>query len=269
MKSIAGSFELEVVWEAQGFSQPEAVLAVPGHPWIYVSNPNEPDPGYISRISTSGKIDAYRWVEGVQRPTGMVFTDNNLYVVDVTRVVQIDPVSAEVIQEFPSADATSLNDIDVNANGQFFISDVSSNTIATIDNTATTDWTTTEALMHPNAVLAQNDALYVGGVGADMQDLGPGKFGSIVRIDYEQKTTQTVAGSENLATWDGLVPFKEGFLGSSPATGEIWYVANGRNTLIATLSPGISDFGWDADKQIMYVPHLPEGKVIAYKIIQR
>ena len=102
-----------------------------------------------------------------------------------------------------------------------------------------------------------------------MQDLGPGKLGSIVRIDYEQKTTQTVAGSENLATGDGLVPFKEGFLGSSPATGEIWYVANGKNVLVAHLSPGISDFGWDAEQQIMYVPHLPEGKVIAYKISQR
>ena len=185
--AMAQEVNIEPVWEAEGFSQPEAVLFVPGHPWIYVSNPNEPDPGYVSRIGHDGTVEQIKWVVGVQRPTGMAFKDGFLYVVDLNRLVKIDAETGEISASFVSSDANSLNDVDIGPDGRFYISDVFPNVIATVEDGAVETWVQTSDLDHPNAVMALDDALYVGGVGADLQDMGPGKFGGILRIDYETK----------------------------------------------------------------------------------
>ena len=89
------------------------------------------------------------------------------------------------------------------------------------------------------------------------------KFGGILRIDYETKDFSRIAGTEGLATWDGLIKFEGGFLGSSPATGDLWFVKDGQARSIANIGPSISDFGWDPVSQTIYVPHLEQNKVKA------
>ena len=84
-----------------------------------------------------------------------------------------------------SSEANSLNDVDIGPDGRFYISDVFPHVIATVENGAVETWLQTPELNHPNAMMALDDALYVGGVAIDLQDMGPGKFGGILRIDYE------------------------------------------------------------------------------------
>ena len=110
------------------------------------------------------------------------------------------------------------------------------------------------------------DHLYVGNAGKDMKNLRPGNFGTIYKVSYTDKSIEPIKITESLGVWDGLTKYKVGLLGSSPASGEIWYFKNGEKNIIATLEKGPADFGIDMKQNIIYIPFLFNNKVIAYQV---
>ena len=137
---VQNKLELKQLWELEGFSQPETVFTFENHPWLYVSNPNEPNAGYLSRLTKDGKIDNLKWVVGLNRPTGMAEYDGDLYVVDLDRVHQIDIKTGEIIKSYLCETGKSLNDIAISPKGKMYISDVMSGTIYTNDGDKLIPW---------------------------------------------------------------------------------------------------------------------------------
>lgn len=70
-------FAISPAWTTPGFAMPESVASVPNHPWLYVSNVNGDAVGFVSRVSPNGEIEALKWANGIQTPTGMAAYDSH------------------------------------------------------------------------------------------------------------------------------------------------------------------------------------------------
>ena len=266
--SAVASYTIDKLWEADGFSEPESVFTFGDHEWLYVSNPNQPDPGFISRVSKDGRIDSLRWVDKLNRPTGMAEFNGNLYVVDLDRVHEINLEDGSISKTLMSTTGKSLNDIAITSDGKMYVSDVESGSIYTNEEDSLVRWDKLPAgvIPNPNAMLATPEALYIGNVGEDMAKLGPGAFGGIYRVSYSTGAVEEIPNTSPIGTWDGLVVLDDGFLASSTATGEIWHFSNGEKSKVSQLERGGADFGFDASKNTIYVPFVFGTKVIAYQI---
>ncbi|MEO9862833.1 MAG: hypothetical protein ABJM61_05295 [Yoonia sp.] len=264
----AQGFDFVQSWKTDGFSMPESVVSIPGHPWIYVSNVNGDDAaGFVSRVSLDGTIDTLEWVSGIQTPTGMVAYDGGLYVVDQTRVHRIEITTGKITQTYTSAEATSLNDIDVSADGEFFVSELSGGTIHRIQGDVLEPWVSSNTLFPvPNGVMVSGDSLFVGNVG-DMlsRDLTPDQYGAVSRVSLEDGQMEMLEQTNRLGTWDGLAIFGDGFLASSPFNGEVWYFYGDQKSLIGKFDGGVADIGTDPEQGIVYAPLLFGNAVAAYQ----
>lgn len=276
-------YSLTQIWEAEGFSEPEAVFTFPGHPWIYVSNPNGEEPGYVSRIARDGTIDAIRWVEGFTLPTGMDEYDGDLYVVDLTRVVQIDLDTGQIVKEHlsdidaegngPNGTPVILNDVSVRSDGIMFVTAIGAGIYTPNDEGILVAWSSLlpEAglIPVPNGIQAADDALYVGNMAESFEAMQKGEFGPVLKVSYADGSLEPIVGEDGpFAAWDGLDFFANGMIGTSPPTGEIWYMADGGGVLVGNVGVEnqISDTGIDPDEGILYAPMLLTNKVIAYKL---
>ena len=125
-------------WRASGLSNPESVLFDPSANILYVSNiagnPGEKDgKGFISRLSTDGKIETLEWAKGLDAPKGLALVGNRLYVSDIDQLVAIDTATGAVAKRWPAVGAKFLNDVVADAKGRVFVSDMVTNQIWQLD----------------------------------------------------------------------------------------------------------------------------------------
>lgn len=264
----AQGYEFVQTWQTTGFSMPESVVSIPGHPWIYVSNVNGEDAaGFISRLSKNGKIETLEWVTGIQTPTGMVAHDGSLYVVDQSQVHQIDLASGKIVKTYASAAATTLNDIDVTADGTLYISELEGATVHKIDGDMVVPWVRSDALFPvPNGVMVFGDDLLVGNVGDKLsRELTPAQYGAVSRVSLADGSVEMIEQTNRMGTWDGLAPFADGFLASSPFNGEIWYFYGNQKSLVGAFDGGVADIGTNSQEGLVYAPFLFGNTVTAYQ----
>lgn len=261
-------YALNTQWETDGFSMPESVVSIPGHDWLYVSNVNGDDkPGFISRVSKGGAIDKLKWVEGIQTPTGMAAYDGDLYVVDQKQVHQINIDSGEITQSYKSQSATSLNDIDITSDGDIYVSELTGGAIHRVEDEEVVKWVSSDLFPFPNGVMVGQNGLYVGNVGDELtRDLTPDRYGAISKISFADQSVEMLEASNRMGTWDGLAPFADGMLASSPFNGELWYFHGDQKSLIGKSDGGIADIGTDPEAGIVYAPLLFGNKVVAYQL---
>ncbi|PKP00670.1 MAG: hypothetical protein CVU14_07245 [Bacteroidetes bacterium HGW-Bacteroidetes-9] len=87
---------LTQIWETtDSLITPESVLFDPASKLLYVScineNPWEKDGnGYISKLTSDGKIINLKWATGFSAPKGMGISKGKLYVTNIDEVVEID-----------------------------------------------------------------------------------------------------------------------------------------------------------------------------------
>lgn len=265
----AQGYELTPIWETTGFSMPESVVSIPGHPWIYVSNVNgEDEAGFVSRVTLDGEIETREWVGGIQIPTGMVAYGGSLYVVDQSQVHRIDLATGTIAQTYLSDTATSLNDIDVTADGVLYVSELEGGTVHRIEGDKVVPWVSSDTLFPvPNGVMVMGDDLLVGNVGDELsRDLTPAQYGAVSRVSLADGTAEMLTETNRLGTWDGLAVFADGFLASSPFNGEIWYFYEGRKSLVGKFDGGVADIGTNPEQGIVYAPFLFANTVGAYQM---
>lgn len=111
-----------VVWQQSGFDQPESVVSDDGGAFLYVSSihgqPGEKDGrGYISKLTSDGRMIERRWVDGLNAPKGMGIHEGRLFVTDIDRFLVIDVASGEVLEQFSPSGAQFLNDVAVDDEG--------------------------------------------------------------------------------------------------------------------------------------------------------
>jgi len=255
--------ELELVWETDSvFKTTESCLFDAKHNVIYVSNVNnaprtKDNNGFISLLSTDGKIIKLDWATGMSAPKGMVYFNEVLYVTDIDAVLEIDAHTGKTLKKHVLEGALMLNDLTVDAMGTVYVSAMDTNKIYALSDDEFTLWK--DNLNKPNGLLVDGKSLLVA-------TMGDGIFKA---YDIEtKKETKHIAS--NLGKADGVVKLTSGNYVVSDWLGEIHYIKDGKTTsLLNTIENKnlqTADIGSIVNKNIILVPTFFGNSVKAYKL---
>jgi hypothetical protein len=125
---------LPIVVIKGGFATPESVLHDPQLDIYMVSNINgnpleADDNGFISLVSTDGRILALKWIDGasdsvtLNAPKGMAVSEGSLYVADLTVIRRFDRKTGAPQGEVHVPGATFLNDVAAGEDGAIYFTD--------------------------------------------------------------------------------------------------------------------------------------------------
>lgn len=256
----AQEHQLVKLWETDSVLKvPESVYYDEGDKVLYVANIEGDQPwekdgkGFISRISTDGKILDLQWVSGLNAPKGMGLHKNRLYVADLTEIVVIDVKKGKIVDRIQVEGAQGLNDISVAGDGTIYVSDSRAKKILTVKNGKAEVYL--QNLNGPNGVLvAGKDFLIVDN-------------GSLFKVASDKSMTLLAEGMEGGT--DGIEQVKPGEYIVSCWAGAVWYVSPGKKeSLLDTreLKINSADIGYDAKNRIVYVPTFWKNSVVAYSL---
>jgi len=152
-----------------GLKQVECVLYDTENQVLYASNGEDykvGNDGFISKISTKGDILELKWIEGLNRPTGMALYNGKLYVADVNALVVIDTKTGEILQKIKEViKGSGLNDVAVNSKGKVFVTASFIHSVFKLYNGSLQLLAKDEnSLKWVNGIFAMEDELLVGGL---------------------------------------------------------------------------------------------------------
>src|SRR6056297_2825892 len=130
------TFSISEIWSTDPIMRtPESVLYDPSRNVLYVANMNRTeegdDTGFISKLSTDGKVNDLYWITGLNEPRGMGLYDGFLFATDMNRLLIIDADNGEVKQMVPVEGAVFLNDLAITEEGKIYFSDSRANKVQT------------------------------------------------------------------------------------------------------------------------------------------
>jgi hypothetical protein len=241
------------------FETPESVLYDESNDIIYVSNingsANEKDGnGYISKLSTDGKIKKLKWVTGLDAPKGMGIFGQTLYVADISQVVEIDIQKGKILTRYEAPGAVFLNDITIRINGEVYASDSQSGVIFRLKNGEIAPWLKHENIKTPNGLLAGEGKLLIG-------------ENSVYEVDFETREVQTVV--EEGGGIDGLEKDNQGKILFSHWAGRIFRVSGGKPVKIWDSSAdqiNTADLDFAFKPELLLVPTFSDNRIMAFKI---
>lgn len=277
IKSVAQEkpFELEKKWSVSGFEVPESVSYDAKNKALYVSNikggMGEKDGnGYISKLGLDGKIISKKWITGLNAPKGMGLYNGKLYVADITQIVEIDIKNSKIINRYDAPEATFLNDISIDSEGNVFASNTFGENfmIYKLSKGKVSIWLKDKSLNMPNGLLVSGDNLYLGTWG---EELNPKTFqtkvpGDLLKISLKTKKIEVVV--KKVGNIDGVVKTIHGYLMSDYIAGKLVYVKDNENTSVdvITVESGAADIEFNKTHKVVYVPQMQAGRIDAYAI---
>ena len=247
-----------------GFSKPESVAEGPDG-YIYVSEIGETDKdgdGKISKIDKKGNITPF--ATGLYDPKGIVFYKEKLYVTDRDVIIEIDTDGTWSVfgstMAFPKT-PVFLNDIDVDSDGNFYITDTSNFKTGGIvfkmnlagDITVLFD-ETTENNKAPNGVLL------IGNNKLLLLDWGGELYEADTKTKKMRKLGEGFVGGDGLAIKNGTI-----FI-SSWKEGKVYEFKNGKSKLILEGFEAAADIALSKDKTHLIIPDMKAGTVTIHPL---
>ena len=257
--TVVAEASLEQIWATDTtLMTPESVLFDGSNNVLYVSlidgAPDGKDgKGGIAKVGTDGKIIDANWVTGLSAPKGMGMAGNQLYVTDLTDLVQIDIPSGKIVKKTPVEGAVFLNDVSADKQGNVYFTDMRAGKIHMLKDGKIT--TVLDSINNPNGVLAVADGILFT------------ESGKLQKLDAQNKKTTLAEGMDG--STDGIEEVAPGEYLVSCWVGEIYHVKDGVATkLLDTKADKINsaDIGYDAAKKIVYVPTFFKNSVVAYQL---
>lgn len=251
---------LEKLWETKPVLKfPEAVVFEPNGKFLYVSNvdggPMSKDgKGSIGKIGLDGSVIEVDWVMGLDAPKGIGLYKTRLYVADLSDVVVIDVEKAAIVERIPIKGARLLHNIDIDAKGVVYVSDMFGGKVHRIEESKVSTYL--ENLRGPAGLLVDGTDVYV--------YTGEG----LVKADGNKKVTTIARGLDGRANGIARVKGKEYILTSWG--GVVYYVSadGSHRVLLDTRSGGIAAGInlYDPVKRVMYMTTDGHNTVIAYSL---
>ncbi|MEM6651161.1 MAG: hypothetical protein AAGA72_18095 [Pseudomonadota bacterium] len=207
--------QLEKVWVAEGFTEPEGV-AVDGE-ILYISNMVGADAsqkdgaGWISKLSLNGELITEKWVDGLHAPKGMAVHQGKLYVSDVDAFHIIDIATAQIQHTYPVDGAQFLNDITV-WQDEVYMSDSRTARIFRIDANGYSEWLTDPQLTGVNGLTADGNRLLIAAM----------ESGALLETTDGVALKTLATGMKN---GDGIAVLDNGGYLVSSWPGQIWYAS--------------------------------------------
>lgn len=267
-----GTAKLELLWEAQGFNNPESVIYHESSNTLFVSNVNgspiEKDGnGYISKILLDGTILKMQWVIGLNAPKGLAIHDNTLYVSDIDTLVAIDIPSGTITNTYKVDDAKFLNDVTASNQGEIFVSDMLLNRIYRLSNDQFNLWLESTELENPNGLHAEGDHLILGAWGVITDGFTTEIPGHLKSISLQDKSI-TSLGGDPIGNLDGVESDgNNGYYVTDWMAGKLFQInTNGEATLLLELEQGMADHEVLLEQNLILLPMMKNDKVLAYRI---
>ncbi|MDP0498650.1 MAG: ATP-binding protein [Verrucomicrobiota bacterium JB022] len=249
---------LTKVWETEPvLTTCESALYYHTGDYIFVSNivgnPAEADGvGFISKVSTEGKVLELKWVEGLDAPKGLAISDGKLYVADLDDLVEIDLATGKILKRYPVKDAVFLNDVAAYA-GKVYVSDTRTGKV--------------HVLKKGKISLFADDREGVNGL-----QFRNGKLYALDNLGFRQYPLDGSAPemvSDGVKGGDGLVALTGDTWVASHWSGEVFLVQGSKATqMLDTREQGLNtaDIGYIPAERLVLVPTFAGNTVAAYRL---
>jgi len=264
--------QLELVWEIQGFNNPESVIYDASSDVLFVSNVNgsgvEKDGnGYISKILTDGTVLRKQWIVGLNAPKGLTIHEGTLYVADIDTLVAIDIASGTISNSYQVDDAKFLNDVAADKDGRIFVSDMVLNRIHCLCDGQIIIWLESPELENPNGLHPEGDNLILGAWGVMTEGFATEVPGHLKSISISDKSITSLGGTP-IGNLDGVESDgMGGYYVTDWMTGKLYQIDKAGNaTLLLELEQGMADHEVILEKSLIILPMMNSNKVLAYKI---
>lgn len=263
-----------VAWElTEEIKSPESAYFDADSGYVFLSQIGEGGPtgkdgdGYISKLTTDGKIVAARWVTGLNAPKGLRSHEGRLWVSDIDHVVEIDISKGQVVQRLAMPNAQFLNDVACDTDGAVYVSDTFGTKIYRYRDGQVELFAAGEQLEYPNGLLVVNGSLLVAAWGRPDEDFNTEVPGRLFALDLKSANKRLIT-PQPFGNLDGLERVAEGrYLVSDWNSGKIWYVTrSGESHLVLALPKGAADIGYVPEKQLLIVPQMLENRVTAFRL---
>ena len=247
---------LELLWETkENIHVPESVLYDPLTDKLYVSliGQGGTDKGEIAILRPDGTVENAHWVTGLNAPKGLAIHKGLLYIADVAKLVIVDIVTSNIVDEIAVEGATFLNDVTSDDTGVVYISDTRENKIFQFRNG--------KVSLYLDNVPSVNGLKFLKG---NLLALAGKEFWS---IDANKKFTIFAKGFEQGG--DGLEPLGNGGFIVTCWPGLIYHVsAKGEIEKIQDVQGKMNtaDLGYNPKENVIYIPTFNSNSVIAYKL---
>jgi hypothetical protein len=258
--SMQAQKQLVKLWQTEAdLKVPESVLFNKEEQTLYFSNiegdyKEKDHKGSVGKLSPDGKNKTIDWVTGLNAPKGLGIYNGILYAADVDEVAEIDMKAGKIVKNIPIKDAAFLNDISIDAKGNVYVSDTKTGIVHRIMGDQVETYL--DKQIGVNGLLCVNEDLYFLANGA------------LWKADKEKHLTKMAEGMDN--STDGLEQTKNGDFVVSSWSGLVYYVtADGKVTqLLDTREQKLNtaDIGFDAEKNIVYVPTFFGNSITAYEL---
>lgn len=274
LAGTAAAAEPEMVWEASGFEAPESALYDPDAGVIYVSNvageANAKDGrGFISTLSPEGEVQELEWATGMNAPKGLALSDGLLYVADIDTVLAVAVEDGKVQDSWTIEGAMFLNDVTADDQGRVFVSDMLDGAIYKIEDGEVEQWLKGGGLDNPNGLLATEDGLVVASWGVMTgEGFNTDPAGHLKLVSYDDQSVTSIGDGEPVGNLDGIVPDGSGgYYVTDWVNGALYHFsADGSHEQLLDLEQGSADLGIIPDQNLVLVPMMMNGTVVAYRV---
>lgn len=270
---IYAETKLEAVWETGAiFEAPESVLYDHTQGILYVSNisgiPDQRDGnGFISKLALEGELIERKWISGLNAPKGMAISQGRLYVADIDELVEIDPIAGEIVYRHAAPNAKFLNDVAVDSDGNVYVSDSFDNTIYRLNGGTLSIWLRSDALAGPNGLLVDGDRMIIGSWGTTPEG-GEPIPGQLKYVIFGQQHVGNLGAGNPIGFMDGVeADGNGGYLATDWLGGRLLRIdQSGTAEVLLELGQGSADLEVLLDQDLIIIPLMTQGKVVAYRI---
>lgn len=201
--------------------------------------------GFISKLSHNGEVEKLKWVDGLNRPTGMAINGRLLYVADVNTLLAIDTKTGKIVNRYVEPVVKSgLNDVAVNENGEVYVTASFVHSVFKLEEGNLNLWAKDEKkLSWANGIIATENSLIVAGL-------------HLSRVDMKTKQVEQIVLSPEVKDFDGIVADGEsGYFLTTVENSGLFHI-NAQNN-VKQLMKGEAYFGdltFDKTQNVIYIP---------------
>ncbi len=263
---------LEEAWRVDtGLDRPESAIYDAGRAAIYVTNlvgaaDAMDGNGYIAKVSPDGQMMDQNWITGLNAPKGIALAGNRLWASDINALVEIDLDAGAIVGRYEVTGDAFLNDVTVHPDGSVFVTDSRFSKIYRYTDGALSVWLEDGQIQMPNGAHVIGDELVV--VAGDSTAENPGMSRYFQAISFADQSIRTLDGSAPDGALDAVEPDEKGGVFTTDwSSGRLMYFIEGSgSTVLQQLGQGSADVDYIADENMLYVPVMQEGQLIAYHV---
>ena len=254
-----------------GLDRPESVVYDAQRDVLYVSNirggaTDQDGDGFLTRVSVDGEMLDAEWVTGLDGPKGLALNGDRLYVSDIDELVEVDVETGEIVNRYPVTGAAFLNDVALDGSGSVYVTDTQTHRVHQLVNGQMELWMESERVQSPNGLTFVDGSLLL--AAADSASDAARTTRYVRQVDPTTKELSMMSATVPEGSIDAIeADGRGGYFVSYWAEARVMHTSPGTEaSLVAEETEGTADLDYVAEQEMLYLPVMTEGQLIAYQV---